>query len=60
MIRDGVTFSLDECKILLDLIGHKGLAELKTFSPEQLNVLTELRSIVRSNPVQDHVEQFHE
>jgi hypothetical protein len=59
MIKNGVTLSIRECEVLLELIGSKSLAELKKLKPEALDVISDLTSIVRDNQLADHVEQYH-
>lgn len=60
MIANGVMFSVEECNMLLELIGVKYLDDYNEMTPQQLSMITQLRMIVRDNPIGTHIEQYHD
>jgi hypothetical protein len=59
MTKNGVTFSMRECEILLELINMGSIEFYKKLNHEQLNLITNLRFIVRDDPIGDHIELYH-
>jgi hypothetical protein len=57
MIHNGVIFSIRECEVILDMLDK---VDYMLLNHKQLDFITQLRSIVRDNPIGTHIEQYHD
>jgi hypothetical protein len=62
MIKNGVVLSIKECETILELISmaYKTRTAYQRITPEQLSLITQLRSVVQDDPIGTHIEQYHE
>ena len=60
MIANGVMLSIQECEMLLELVHRLSYEEYKKMTPQQLDLITGLRSVVRDDPIGTHIQQYHD
>jgi hypothetical protein len=60
VITNGVMFSIQECEIILNLINVITKDDYSKLTHPQFDMISQLRSIVRDDPIGTHIEQYHD